>query len=153
MALSMEPILPSKIVPERGKARWEGRGNGWRRRSESNRCIEVLQTSALPLGYAASPRTWLTRWREILQGVPGGVNPAAAREEEGRPPQEPARMLERETGVEPATSTLARLHSTTELFPLTPGSAGRAEILPGDSGDCQGVRATPRFTRTRRRPG
>ena len=25
----------------------------WRRRSESNRCIEVLQTSALPLGYAA----------------------------------------------------------------------------------------------------
>jgi hypothetical protein len=26
--------------------------------------------------------------------------------------------LERETGFEPATSTLARLHSTTELFPL-----------------------------------
>ena len=28
--------------------------------------------------------------------------------------------LERETGFEPATSTLARLHSTTELFPLGP---------------------------------
>ena len=28
-------------------------------------------------------------------------------------------ILERETGFEPATSTLARLHSTTELFPLT----------------------------------
>ena len=27
-------------------------------------------------------------------------------------------MVERETGFEPATSTLARLHSTTELFPL-----------------------------------
>ena len=27
-------------------------------------------------------------------------------------------FLERETGFEPATSTLARSHSTTELFPL-----------------------------------
>ena len=26
-------------------------------------------------------------------------------------------LVERETGFEPATSTLARLHSTTELFP------------------------------------
>ncbi len=30
-----------------------------------------------------------------------------------------ARCMERETGVEPATSTLARSHSTTELFPLS----------------------------------
>ena len=29
----------------------------------------------------------------------------------------PPFFLERETGFEPATSTLARLHSTTELFP------------------------------------
>ena len=29
------------------------------------------------------------------------------------------RLLERETGFEPATSTLARLHSTAELFPLS----------------------------------
>ena len=28
----------------------------WRRRPESNRCIEVLQTSALPLGYVAGKR-------------------------------------------------------------------------------------------------
>ena len=28
------------------------------------------------------------------------------------------KILERETGFEPATSTLARLHSTTELLPL-----------------------------------
>ena len=48
-----------------------------------NRCITVLQTAALPLGYAAL------------------IN----------------EELERETGFEPATSTLARLHSTTELFP------------------------------------
>jgi hypothetical protein len=27
-------------------------------------------------------------------------------------------QMERETGFEPATSTLARLHSTAELFPL-----------------------------------
>src|SRR3954465_6240589 len=31
----------------------------------------------------------------------------------------PGRRLERETGFEPATSTLARSHSTTELFPLS----------------------------------
>ncbi len=53
----------------------------WRRQSESNRRIAVLQTAALPLGYAA-------------------------------------KKMERETGFEPATSTLARSHSTTELFPL-----------------------------------
>jgi hypothetical protein len=29
--------------------------------------------------------------------------------------------MERETGFEPATSTLARSHSTTELFPLALG--------------------------------
>ena len=33
--------------------------------------------------------------------------------------------LERETGFEPATSTLARSHSTTELFPLTPTARAR----------------------------
>ena|GEM_PF-1837436 len=43
--------------------------------------IKVLQTSALPLGYAA----------ELF--------------------------LERKTGFEPATPTLARLYSTTELLP------------------------------------
>ncbi len=30
----------------------------------------------------------------------------------------PPKKMERETGFEPATSTLARSHSTTELFPL-----------------------------------
>ena|SRR5579864_6999960 len=32
----------------------------------------------------------------------------------------PKQCLERETGFEPATSTLARSHSTTELLPLSP---------------------------------
>ena len=32
------------------------------------------------------------------------------------------KKMERETGFEPATSTLARLHSTTELFPLNDGT-------------------------------
>ena len=56
--------------------------NSWRRHPDSNRRITVLQTVALPLGYAASKK------------------------------------MERETGFEPATSTLARSHSTAELFPL-----------------------------------
>jgi hypothetical protein len=56
--------------------------------------MEVLQTSALPLGYGAlSGKTTKPR--------------VAGREK-----------VERETGFEPATSTLARSHSTTELFPL-----------------------------------
>ena len=40
---------------------------GWRRRSELNRRIKVLQTSALPLGYAAA-------YREIANAaLPNGV--------------------------------------------------------------------------------
>src|SRR5579864_8347432 len=51
--------------------------------------------------------------------------------------------LERETGFEPATSTLARSHSTTELLPLAPsfysswrsgatsGARAPGRILPG----------------------
>src|SRR6266545_874569 len=58
MVRSMEDIPPTKIIPAGGKARTHSTGIGWRRRSESNRCIEVLQTSALPLGYAAGPEVW-----------------------------------------------------------------------------------------------
>ena len=62
--------------------------------------IKVLQTSPLPLGYRALDNPILNsekspRWREGF-----------------------AKNLERETGFEPATSTLARSHSTTELLPL-----------------------------------
>src|SRR5436190_17801705 len=61
--------------------------------------VEVLQTSALPLGDGA-PET--TR--------PPSLAPYSRASSEGR-------KMERETGFEPATSTLARSHSTTELFP------------------------------------
>ena len=60
--------------------------------------MEVLQTSALPLGDGAPEvlrRHKKTRGRGLMM-----------------------KKLERETGFEPATSTLARSHSTTELFPL-----------------------------------
>ena len=57
--------------------------------------MEVLQTSALPLGDGALKAKLNDLRKEIM---------------------------ERETGFEPATSTLARSHSTTELFPLTPES-------------------------------
>ena len=62
-----------------------------------NRGIEVLQTSALPLGYAA-----------VL------LDPLVQAEFPGRLF---SLCLERETGLEPATPTLARWCSTTELFP------------------------------------
>ena len=63
--------------------------------------VEVLQTSALPLGDGASINT---------NGGPPMTRPTFRGE----------KRLERETGFEPATSTLARSHSTTELFPPEP---------------------------------
>ncbi len=44
--------------------------------------------------------------------------------------------MERETGLEPATSTLARLHSTTELLPLD-GAQMLADFFPA----CQAAAA------------
>ncbi len=58
--------------------------------------IEVLQTSALPLGYSAI-------------------------------------LLERETGFEPATSTMARLHSTAELLPLNEKGLYAGEPFPSST--------------------
>ena len=46
-----------------------GGKNNWRRGSESNRRIEVLQTSALPLGYRAEPATAITLKRKALAGA------------------------------------------------------------------------------------
>src|SRR5271165_3277362 len=76
----------------------------WRRGSESNRRIKVLQTSPLPLGYRAPAPTLAFRPEKVHW-----------RRQDGK-----QRNLERETGVEPATSTLARSRSTTELLPLKP---------------------------------
>ena len=44
-------------------------------------------------------------------------SPASRRQKCETPGQGPGASTERETGFEPATSTLARLHSTTELLP------------------------------------
>ena len=57
-------------------------------------------------------------------------------------------QLERETGVEPATSTLARWRSTTELFPL--GEAKNSRGGPGGQ-DSAGTSLTvpPQWSQTR----
>ena len=69
--------------------------------------MEVLQTSALPLGYAAMGR----RFTPADSSCPNGrCQDTRARRGHGT-------TVERERGFEPPTSTLARLHSTTELLP------------------------------------
>ena len=69
----------------------------WRRGADSNRRIKVLQTSPLT--------TWVPRL---------GFDPSGQRHSAASPTR---KILERETGFEPATSTLARSHSTAELLP------------------------------------
>ena len=106
--------------------------------------VEVLQTSALPLGDGAvgtlrGETGHLTSTRSgiglrVLRSAAREVDEAlshkargaewasgphgAERAERGEGP--PRVLMERETGFEPATSTLARSHSTTELFPPAP---------------------------------
>ena len=69
----------------------------WRRRPDLNRGWRFCRP--LPYHLATAPR------RVLIAALEGAAL-------EG--------MMERETGFEPATSTLARSHSTTELFPLVP---------------------------------
>ena len=71
-------------------------GKEWRRRPDLNRGWRFCRP--LPYLLATAPRR------------------KSARAQTG--PAFSAEKLERETGFEPATSTLARSHSTTELFPL-----------------------------------
>ncbi len=59
--------------------------------------------------------TWVPRPCSYVSG-PAVKSPLA---------EQAGKKLERETGVEPATSTLARSRSTTELLPLT----GRIQII------------------------
>src|SRR6266542_7081318 len=73
----------------------------WRRRPDLNRGWRFCR----PLTYhLATAPLWLcrgcTRWDSCPTSATAG-----------------RRKVERETGFEPATSTLARSHSTTELFP------------------------------------
>ena len=72
----------------------------WRRRPDLNRGWRFCRP--LPYLLATAPRKEQRR-----------VNAT-------RPTYRGEKLLERETGFEPATSTLARSHSTTELFPPEP---------------------------------
>ena len=72
----------------------------WRRGADSNRRIKVLQTSPLT--------TWVPRLDSVACGRRHGRCSALTH----------LKTMERETGFEPATSTLARSHSTAELLPL-----------------------------------
>ena len=106
---------------------------GWRRHPDSNRGITVLQTVALPLGYGASSpvagedlRFQSCRGRTATVTDPAGAgSKGACRRPDaaaGPPPVAPprrsrrggatAKKVERETGFEPATVTLARWGST-----------------------------------------
>ena len=96
--------------------------------------VEVLQTSALPLGDGAE-RNGSVGYRRRPPSRFGG-HPSLGLPTEARTSE---RRLERETGFEPATSTLARSHSTTELFPLEPSkyhqSRTERKTLAASSGD------------------
>src|SRR5262249_41825084 len=90
-------------------------------------------TSALPLGDGAV-RSELSGFYDVVCQPKFALRPersasptvacrrvrsasTTARLRRDNPPCTRAEKLERETGFEPATSTLARSHSTTELFP------------------------------------
>jgi hypothetical protein len=75
-----------------------GSRKNWRRRPDLNRGWRFCRP--LPYHLATAPKVRVSR---------GGESTRARVSE---------RKMERETGFEPATSTLARSHSTTELFPL-----------------------------------
>src|SRR6185503_8124524 len=73
----------------------------WRRRPDLNRGWRFCRP--LPYRLATAPHKRQTAGLATRPAEPGEK-----------------KMLERETGFEPATSTLARSHSTTELFPPEP---------------------------------
>ena len=97
--------------------------SSWRRHPDLNRGYAVLQTAALPLGYAAIKfnRTQIyadhRRYKKDAMRIALSAKRLSVyiRVQKGI---SYTMKLERETGFEPATSTLARLHSTAELFPL-----------------------------------
>src|ERR1051325_10737951 len=80
----------------------------WRRRPDLNRGWRFCRP--LPYHLATAPIR--------LGGDPAVDNLRMACDRSSRSVDGRERRLERETGFEPATSTLARSHSTTELFPL-----------------------------------
>ena len=80
----------------------------WRRRPDLNRGWRFCRP--LPYHLATAPT------KMCSLGILARVETQAINSVP-QPSRDPERRLERETGFEPATSTLARSHSTTELFP------------------------------------
>src|SRR5882672_903774 len=79
MARSMETMSRSKIIPAGWKARTAGEesgGGGDRNRTDVSRfCRPLPYRLATPP--ARNPR--MMRWRKILPGAPGAVNPGPSR--------------------------------------------------------------------------
>ena len=100
--------------------------------------MEVLQTSALPLGYAAMGRHF----------TPADSICPDGRCQDARPPRGHGTTVERERGFEPPTSTLARLHSTTELLPpdnVLPVVGRRVRICHAMLGASRGLESWRRY--------
>src|SRR5687767_2885616 len=108
----------------------EWTAKGWRRRPDLNRGWRFCRPLPYHLATAPVGTRLYGRVRPRLRGgydsaTRGGAyrsfaasgSAFALRRDNFRPPWILRRKLERETGFEPATSTLARSHSTTELFP------------------------------------
>ena len=112
----------------------------WRRRPDSNRGWRFCRP--LPCHLATAP-SGQRRDRHEKTAARGHSAGAAVRAWRGadRPRR---RKVERETGFEPATSTMARSHSTTELFPLAPNAPSTVPQGEASLQDlCQAGRATP----------
>src|SRR5579871_5444547 len=93
----------------------------------------ALQTSPLPLGYRAPAQS---------TSAPDGIRLRSTSKLE--------KNLERETGFEPATSTLARSHSTTELLPLDVKIIQHLRLAPSNPVACGITRISrPRPARVR----
>ena len=128
----------------------------WRRRPESNRGWRFCRPLPYRLATAPSRRASTPELKLGPTYLHTKLGPTCERASDptyeqsagqgARPRSEPASELERETGFEPATSTLARSHSTTELFPLSPGCR-TPNVLQG-SQPVQGIggRARRRLT-------
>lgn len=113
----------------------------WRRHSDSNRGIKALQAHALPLGYVATyhlvvpgaglepaRKQYPRDFKSLVSTIPPpghcSINKQISKiqlniSQKYISYKKEAEKMERETGVEPAAPTLARLCSTTELFPQT----------------------------------
>jgi hypothetical protein len=108
--------LPGKVGR---KSSFASESEGWRRRPDLNRGWRFCRP--LPYHLATAPIGGLKNNERPARGRSAfrvSVRLRAYGVSARHSSPEFWRKMERETGFEPATSTLARSHSTTELFPL-----------------------------------